>query len=129
MRVILERITVHRDARGSVFEPLAAVDLATQRNVHIVLTEPGAVRGNHYHTRGTEVVAGAGPMLIRLRDGDERMDVAVAEGEAVKLTIPPGAAHAIKNTGSMPNVLVAFNTEVHNPAEPDVVREVLIETS
>jgi hypothetical protein len=35
--------------------------------------------------------------------------------------------HALKNTGRVPSVLVAFNTEVHNSAEPDVVREVLIE--
>ncbi len=66
-------------------------------------------------------------MLIRLRDGDERMDLEVAEGEVIKLTIPPGVAHAFKNTGRAPNAMIAFNTEPHDPAAPDVVREVLIE--
>jgi dTDP-4-dehydrorhamnose 3,5-epimerase-like enzyme len=127
MRVTIERITVHRDGRGSVFEPLNTDGLAAQRNVHVVLTEPGAVRGNHYHERGTEIVAGCGPMLIRLRDGDEYMDLEIAESEFVRLMIPPGIVHALKNTGRVPSVLVAFNTEVHNSAEPDVVREVLIE--
>lgn len=127
MRVTIERIAVHRDARGSVFEPMAADRLATQRNVHVALTEPGAVRGNHYHSLGTEVVAFSGPMLVRLRDGDERMDFEVGEGEVVKLTIPPGVAHAFKNTGQSSTAMVAFNTEVHDPAAPDVAREVLIQ--
>lgn len=128
IRVTIERIVVHRDARGSVFEPLAADALAAQRNVHIVLTEPGAVRGNHYHPLGTEVVAFPGPMLVRLRDGDERMDFEVADGEVIKLTIPPGVAHAFKNTGQTLTAMVAFNTEAHDRDQPDVAREVLIET-
>jgi dTDP-4-dehydrorhamnose 3,5-epimerase-like enzyme len=127
MKVIIERVTVHRDARGSVFEPLSADGLTAQRNVHVVLTKPGAVRGNHYHRRGIEIVAVSGPMLIRLRDGNECMDLDVAEGEVVRMTIPPGVAHAFKNTGRVPNTLVAFNTEAHDPVAPDVVREVLIE--
>jgi dTDP-4-dehydrorhamnose 3,5-epimerase-like enzyme len=127
MKVIIERIEVHRDGRGSVFEPLDADALAAQRNVHIVFTKPGAVRGNHYHRRGIEVVAFSGPMLVRLRDGDEQMEFEVADGEVVKLTIPPGVAHAFKNTGQTLTTMVAFNTETHNPKVPDIVREILIE--
>ncbi len=127
MRVKIEPVTVNQDRRGSVFEPLTADNLAAQRNVHVVLTEPGAVRGNHYHRRGTEVITVYGPALIRARDQSEHLELEVADGEAVRLTIPPGNAHAVKNTGSAPNVLVAFNTQEHDPVAPDVIREVLIE--
>src|SRR5688572_24689908 len=98
MRVKIEPVTVNRDRRGSVFEPLTADNLAAQRNVHVVLTEPGAVRGNHYHRRGTEVMTVYGPALIRARDQSEHLELEVADGEAVRLTIPPGVAHAVKNT-------------------------------
>jgi UDP-2-acetamido-2,6-beta-L-arabino-hexul-4-ose reductase len=128
MRVKIKPVTVNRDRRGSVFEPLTADNLAAQRNVHVVLTEPGAVRGNHYHRRGTEVMTVYGPALIRARDQSEHLELEVADGEAVRLTIPPGVAHAVKNTGSAPIVLVAFNTQEHDCVAPDVVREVLIET-
>jgi len=127
MRVTIERLTLHCDARGIVFDPLPGDDLAAQRNVHMVLTEPGAVRGNHYHTRGTEVLAGAGPLLIHLRDGDERMELKIAEGEVIRLTIPAGVAHAIKNTGDKPSAIVSFSTEPYDREKPDVVQEVLIE--
>jgi hypothetical protein len=36
-------------------------------------------------------------------------------------------AHAIKNTGTAINVLIGFNTVEHDPASPDVIRDVLIE--
>lgn len=127
MRVTIERIEVHHDARGSVFEPVDAEVLAAQRNVHVVFTEPGAIRGNHYHQRGIEVVAVPGPMLVRLRDGEEFMDFEVANGEVVKLTIPPGVAHAFKNVSQTSMTMVAFNTETHNPKAPDIVRENLFE--
>jgi dTDP-4-dehydrorhamnose 3,5-epimerase-like enzyme len=128
MRVTIERIAVHRDARGSVFEPLTLNELVAQRNAHVVVTEPGGIRGNHYHLRGTEIIAVLGPVLIRLRDGDERTELKIAEGEVIKLTIPPGVAHAFKNTGRTATAMVAFNTREHDPANPDTVREVLIES-
>ncbi len=127
MRVTIERPTVHSDPRGIVFDPLPGNDLPAQRNVHMVLTEPGAVRGNHYHMRGTEVLAGAGPLLIRLRDGEERMELNIYAGEVIRLTIPAGVAHAIKNVGDKPSAIVSFSTEPCDSEKPDVVREVLIE--
>lgn len=124
----VESLPVHRDSRGGVFEPLAPAELAGQRNVHVVVTEPGAVRGNHYHRRGTEVLTVMGPALVRTRQGAEVTDTEVPAGEVVRFTIPPGVAHAIRNTGTSPTVLVSFNTELHDPRDPDVVREVLIDS-
>jgi UDP-2-acetamido-2,6-beta-L-arabino-hexul-4-ose reductase len=127
MPVQFQVLDTHADARGAVFEPLLPAELATQRNAHVVLTEPGHIRGNHYHPRGTEILAIVGPALIRFKEDGQIRDVNVPEKQAIRLTIPPGVAHAIKNTGTTINVLVGFNTVEHDPAQPDVVREVLIE--
>lgn len=121
-----ERLTVHADARGSVFEPLAPGEFAAQRNAHVVVTEPGAVRGNHYHRRGTEVLAVMGPARVRTRRDGEVADTEVPPGEVVRFTIPPGVSHAVRNTGTTPIVIVSFNTEPHDPERPDVVRDVLL---
>jgi dTDP-4-dehydrorhamnose 3,5-epimerase-like enzyme len=123
-----EVLRVHRDARGSVTEPLTPDLLPGQRNVHLVVSAPGVVRGNHLHRRGTEVLTVIGPALVRTRpEGGEAADVHVPPGDVYRFTFPPGVAHAIQNTGSDPGVLVAFNTEEHDPANPDVERAVLIE--
>jgi len=125
--VTIEPVAAVADPRGLVLEPLGADALPLQRNVHLVLTEPGKVRGNHYHERGREVTVAFGPALFRYRDGADVRDVLIPEGQAYRFTIPPGIAHAFQNTGENQMVLIGFNTEPHDPARPDVVRVVLIE--
>ncbi|HEY4972048.1 MAG TPA: cupin domain-containing protein [Steroidobacteraceae bacterium] len=124
--VAIQKLTVHADARGAVFEPLEAPMLAGWRNVHTVISEPGAIRGNHRHLRGTEVTAVLGPALVRYRVGERIEDQHVPAGEAWRFAFPPGTAHAFQNTGVDPMVLVSFNTEPHDPAAADAVREQLI---
>jgi len=124
--VTITRIKVNADARGAVFEPLEPQSLSGWRNVHAVITEPGAVRGNHRHLRGTEVTAVYGEALVRYRDGDTTREATVPAGEVWRFHFPPGVPHAFKNTGASPFVLVSFNTELHDPAAPDVERVELI---
>src|SRR3954471_10912004 len=125
-RIPIEAVSVPPDAPGLGLEPLGPGDLPRQRNVHLTLTAPGAVRGNHYHERGTEVTVVLGPALARYRDAGAVRDFPIPEGRAYRFTIPPGVAHAFQNTGSRPMVLIGFNTVVHDPARPDVARDVLI---
>lgn len=124
--VRIQPVTSHRDARGSLFEPLDAAQLAAQRNVHVVLTEPGGIRGNHRHTASTEVTVVVGPCLVRLKEAAGVRDVHVPVAEAWQFTIPPGVVHAYRNTGTAPMVLVSFNSAIHDPANPDTVREQIL---
>jgi dTDP-4-dehydrorhamnose 3,5-epimerase-like enzyme len=124
--VSIRKLQVHTDARGTVFEPLESQGLAGWRNVHTVVSEPGAIRGNHRHIRGTEVTAVLGPALVRYRVGDSIEERQVPAGEAWRFEFPPGTAHAFKNTGAQSMVLVSFNTEQHDPARADAEREELI---
>jgi dTDP-4-dehydrorhamnose 3,5-epimerase-like enzyme len=126
-RATVEPITFPTDARGLVLEPLRAEEFPAQKNAHLVLSVPGAVRGNHYHKVGAEVCVVLGPALVRVRDADGLRDYEIADGQAYRFTFPPGVPHAMLNTGDKPQAIISFNTEVHDPARPDVVREVLIE--
>ena len=124
--VEIRRLKVHLDGRGAVFEPLEPALLAGWRNVHTVISEPGAIRGNHRHLRGTEITAVSGPTLVRYRSAERTEEVQVPAGEVWRFMFPPGTAHAFKNTGDRPIVLVCFNTEQHDPARPDAERVELI---
>ena len=126
-RVTIERVQFHTDGRGWVVEPLLENQIPAQRNVHVVFTEPGHVRGNHFHERTTEIMLAMGPALVRLREAGAVRDVRVADGEALRFTFPPGIAHAIQNTGQRPMVLVSFNDLPHDRDHPDTVRDLLIE--
>lgn len=125
-RVRIETIKTHRDARGSVFEPLNDAELAAQKNVHAVLTEPGAVRGNHVHSTAVEISTVVGPCLVRLKEAGEIRDVEVPAGETWRFTIPPGVVHAYRNTGDSVMVLVSFSSNVHDPLGADTRREQIL---
>ena len=119
-------LPMHRDRRGWVFEPIDAARLTGQRNCHVVMTEPGAVRGNHYHRVGTEVCAILGPARVCVREPDGVRECHVPAGVVWQFVFSPGVAHAIQNPGPGPLLIVSFNDHAHDPGRPDVVADVLI---
>jgi UDP-2-acetamido-2,6-beta-L-arabino-hexul-4-ose reductase len=127
MRTLIEPVTTHKDARGWVLEPIPPDAIGPQQNVHVALTEPGCVRGNHFHPRGTETAVVMGPALVRIRESGTIHDIIVPAGSPLRFIFPPGVSHAFQNTGQAPISIVAFNTEPHDPANPDLVRDILIE--
>ena len=128
MKVTVERIDQKSDPRGIVWEPLNDSELKSQGNCHVVITHPGGIRGNHYHKVGTEIATQCGPALIVYRDETGTQRLEVKKGEVVRVFIPPNVPHAFLNTGDEPNFLVSFNTVVFDPDNPDVVRDVILES-
>ena len=126
-RVAVERLTVHSDARGSVYEPLQAEQLPQQQNAHVVVTAPGHVRGNHYHACGTETLTVLGPALVCWLDDSVRHEQAIGSGEAYRFLIPPRVPHAMRAVGPEPMVIVAFNSQSFDRDQPDAVRHVLLD--
>lgn len=124
--VLVENLRRASDARGQVFEPLAEADLKDQRNVHVVLTGPQHIRGNHFHHHGTEVMTVVGPALVRYREEGTIFSVDVPPDECWRFTFPPRVTHAVQNTGRLPMVTVSFNTAVHDPARPDTERDPIL---
>ena len=125
-RVVVQAVTTHRDARGSLFEPLTDAELADQKNVHVVLTQPNEVRGNHVHRTAVETTSLVGPCLVRLKEAGTIRDIEVPAGEVWRLTIPPGVGHAFRNTGNAVMVLVSFSTNLHDPMGSDTLREQIL---
>jgi dTDP-4-dehydrorhamnose 3,5-epimerase-like enzyme len=125
-RVVVQSVKTHRDARGSLFEPLSDAELAGQKNVHVVLTQPNEVRGNHVHRTAVETTSVVGPCLIRLKEDGVVRDLDVPAGEIWRLTIPPGVVHAFRNTGAAMMVLVSFSTNLHDPLGSDTQREQIL---
>lgn len=122
----IDPVKTVRDPRGSLFEPLSDAELIAQRNVHVVLTRPNEVRGNHVHDKATEITSVMGPCLVRLKEGDALRDVQVPAGEVWRFTIPPGVVHAYRNTGDAVMVLISFSTQVHDPTAGDTRREQIL---
>jgi len=126
MPVKYENLNVIKDSRGVVFEPLEGDAISDKRNVHVVISGPGVIRGNHYHKKGEETIAVMGPALVRIRDDTEIREIEVPQGEAYSFIFPPGQSHAIKNLSNDINILMAFNTIGHDAQNPDTEVDVLL---
>ena len=141
------KLKAHTDHRGIVCEPMDPDMIPRWKNIQFAVTEPGVIRGNHRHVRGTESMVVTGPGLVCYRElkarhpdegiaGDSRegdggdgsgiAEFQLRAGEVMRFTFPPGVSHAFRNTGNTPTTLICFNTERHNPSQPDVEPDVLI---
>ena len=125
-RATIQAVKTHRDARGTLFEPLTDAELHAQKNVHVVLTQPNEVRGNHVHRTAVETTTVVGPCQVRLKEEGQIKDIDVAAGEILRLTIPPGVVHAFRNSGPSAMVLVSFSTNLHDPEGLDTQREQIL---
>lgn len=101
------------DDRGWAFFPFQALrenvsPSCNLESLHVVKTEPGAVRGNHYHPHSTEWlhIYGGACTLFWEENGGVRSEELHGDGCLVR--IPAGIAHSLKNTGDKPIYLVAF---------------------
>ena len=124
--VRIEVLVTFRDARGNLFEPLDDRGLSAQKNVHVVLTQPGKVRGNHSHQRSTETTTVVGLCLVRLKGPGGVRDVPVPADEVWRFTIPPGIAHAYRGAGNQRMTMVSFSTQLHEAGNSDTLREVIL---
>ncbi len=124
MTIEFEVLETFDDARGTAFEPVGSEALAGFRNVHVVLTEPGHVRGNHRHARGVETLIVRGPALLVTDEGGARETREIAQDQVVRVRLGPGVAHAVKNTGDRPMLIVSFGTEPFDPTNTE--RHVLL---
>jgi dTDP-4-dehydrorhamnose 3,5-epimerase-like enzyme len=124
--LVIQALKTHRDPRGSVFEPLDDAELAGQRNVHVVLTQPNGVRGNHVHRTAVEITTVVGPCLARFKDAQGTQDIDIPDGETWRFRIPAGVVHAFRNTGDSVMVLVSFSSNLHDPTGADSRREQIL---
>jgi dTDP-4-dehydrorhamnose 3,5-epimerase-like enzyme len=120
--LLIKTLSVVRDSRGQVFEPLAGdmAHAARWPNFHVATMEPGAVRGNHRHPQGTELIVlfGSDGSLV-YEEGAARRKLSFDRGSALAVLIPPGVAHAIQNTGEGVLVLLCFQSRAYDPHDPD----------
>ena len=113
------------DARGVSFS-LGAEQLeflGRPRDVHVASILPGHVRGEHFHAERREliVVIHEDDFSLHWDDGadGERHSRRFTGAGVVVVSIPPMAAHAVRNDGLRPLWLLAASDGPYDPQRPD----------
>jgi len=121
--VTIQTLTNIDDIRGSSFSiPRAwAQFLPAAVDLHVTSLKPGHTRGNHYHKTRKEViiVVHADGWALSWDNGRtsrvQHRDF-VGRG-AVMLTVEPGAAHAVVNSGRMDLYTIGLTDGLHDPED------------
>jgi oxalate decarboxylase/phosphoglucose isomerase-like protein (cupin superfamily) len=130
MKIQISELDNTGDMRGFSFTtPTAALDfLGRILDMHLASTDPGAVRGNHYHSRRREaiVILPGTPWSLHWDEGEHTAAQSrnFDGHRAVLVLVSPGASHAVRNEGAAPLWLVACSSERYDPAET-VARKVV----
>ncbi len=104
---VAEPLELHEDARGSISDIFYQ---ETINHVAIIKSEPGVIRGNHYHKETTQhmlMTKGSLEYWHKKFDSDEPAEMIVAkEGDLV--STPPFEIHALR-IGPNGNEFVVFS--------------------
>lgn len=104
------------DSRGWTVNPFRSANICgmAPANVHIVVSKPGAIRGNHIHPRTREwltVIDGRVRMCWTesAEDGRRARPRSAMVTGPVLIEIGPGIVHSIENCSDRDVYLLAFN--------------------
>ncbi|NQT23914.1 WxcM-like domain-containing protein [candidate division KSB1 bacterium] len=100
------------------------------REMHSGTIEPGAIRGNHYHTDRKEllIIIHSDEFQFAWQEkgqADIQIETFTGSG-AVTIEISPGAIHAIKNTGQKSMTLIACSDGEFDPEYKDTIRRTIL---
>lgn len=112
-------LTVRADARGSLFEGIRGEG---EHQVFFSRTNPGIVRGNHYHARKIErfcVLEGEAEIRLRRILTDEVRTFTVRGDRPVAIDMPTYWTHSLRNTGSGTLLTAFWTSEHYDPEDPD----------
>lgn len=114
----------YKDDRGTI-QPL--VDLPC-RSGHIIHTNPGGIRANHYHKTDWHVIyVVKGQFEYHYRDvGSTETPTMIIVKAGQTLWTPPMLEHAMRYTEECDIIVFARNERSHEDYEADVVRVELI---
>ena len=112
-------LVLNVDARGNLFE---AVKGGGGGQTFASWTEPGVVRGNHYHRYKMErflVLSGKAKICIRRLFDSTVHSFDVSGDKPVAIDMPTLHTHSIINTGDEPLLTLFWAHELFDPEHPD----------
>jgi UDP-2-acetamido-2,6-beta-L-arabino-hexul-4-ose reductase len=121
-----KKLPLITDSRGWLTEILESEPSETIQNVHFAVSEPGALRGNHYHKNKIEwqlVTNGAGTVTLEDNDTKEKTQFTVSGESPTLIKIPSNVTHSILNSGNSPMHILIITNQKHDPKDSDTFRK------
>ena len=123
MNVEIRSLEKHEDERGILLEILKGDEINESiQQIYFSTSEPGAVRGGHYHNNKVEwfcVVKGTAKLFLEDITSKERTDLTLSSEYPTIVKIPPKIRHGLENVGRSKMYLIVVSNMVFEPNDPD----------
>jgi UDP-2-acetamido-2,6-beta-L-arabino-hexul-4-ose reductase len=130
MNVEVTVLEKHTDQRGALLDILRDNEInGCIKQVYFSISNPGTVRGNHYHLRKIEwlsVIKGSAKMICEDIVTKVKKEIILSDDKPTLVKVSPFTSHAIKNIGNEDMYLLVAASEVFDPINPDVTRDNLL---
>ena len=123
MKIQISELDNKGDARGVSFTapPEALQFVGRMLDVHVSSSQPGDVRGNHYHLRRREAIVILPGTSWSFHwdegEGTSAQHRSFNGDRAILVLVAPDASHAIRNDGSETLWLLAISSEIYDAGE------------
>ena len=120
------KISIKADERGYLVENIKSKSAG---QTFFSVTNPGIIRGNHYHFRKFErfcVISGEAVIRLRKIDTQEVVEYRVSGEEPAFIDIPIYHTHNIENIGTSKLLTIFWCNEFYNPNDSDTYFENVI---
>jgi dTDP-4-dehydrorhamnose 3,5-epimerase len=119
------------DPRGTLKKVLRQSQLKNTgiQEVYLLYTNPGGIRGNHYHKNTLEfflVVLGTATVALQAPGEKTSKTISLAAEGNLLLKVPPQVAHAFKNEGEGQLIILALSTREYSPLDTDTFPQTLL---
>lgn len=122
---LIEELTVHRDARGLLFEALrfTSQNIPSGGQIYVYTISPGTRRGDHFHDNKSEwftCVAGRVRVLMKTEDG--YLVNEILDADTPKMVFAgPRTSHAVVNEMQNTAVILTYASKEFDPKNPDTI--------
>jgi len=120
-------LELHTDTRGALFEILRFKDqnIPGEGYIYTFLVNPGARRGDHYHTKKQEwftCVYGEVAVLVEDKKGNKKK-ITLNASKPQLLYFGPYTVHTILNESNGVAVLISYGSKQHDPKNEDTFKK------
>ena len=109
-----------KDDRGVLAEFIKSKSIG---QIFVSSTNPGKIRGNHYHHTKVEkflILSGKGIIRFKkIRNNDEIFSYEIDGKELKVVDIPPGYTHSIENISNQEMIVLFWASEIYDSNIPD----------
>ncbi len=114
----------HQDSRGLLIQNDYPEIFEEMKHFLVSFSEPGVIRGNHYHLRKKEwflVIQGTAELHLTNTKTHEQSTYVIQGSQPELFLMEPSIAHAFKNIGSDQLVFLGLVNEAFDESDPDTI--------